>query len=475
MRPIPESVIRQQLAFYGIKPYPEQWPILMCNRDVIGIFGGEGASKSWLASVFALLRLPFGKLFWVVGPDYEQARKELKYLDAWIGVKGGTKQANQPQSGGSWSLLTSMGQLIQTKSADDPTKISSEPVDGIIISEAAQTNRDIFERCCGRVNRNKGGGWILTTGTYEEGHPWYEEFHDQLEKEGAAFTLPSWVNRADFPGGYDLSCKHFNDQGEKVCGCDWKLINMLIRYGERRFKKRVAGIIVPTEELVYDCFHSQLVVPLPCAPDEFSTVIAGVDWGFGDPTAIEVFGLFGGVWYGLDEFYADHYTAPKLKEIFHALADKDRVSCFYAPHDKPEKRSECSGPGVVIHGIGRPDIMEGVGWCYSLMETGRLKFCGKEVGNVHTAYQPKLLNEFKFYAYPSRESRKRGEKPLGVNDHASDSMKTAMLGIRRSYEAELARRPLRDFRVMRPEERVRMLKDFGPCLSVSDSKTARMW
>jgi len=390
------------------------------------VAGGERGGKSFGAALFLLTRLPWGNKFWIVGPDFKQARKEYEYVVDWVGSKGGVLKDHRPDNG-PWMAVFKGGKTLETRSADNPQSLSAESVDGIILSEAAQTNLEIFQRCYGRVAESRG--WLLACGTFEDGKYWYEEKFLELEKEGAAFSWPSWLNTKRYPGGFDFFCEH-----KDGCKCSREMVSIYRMYGPKMFSRRIGGRVVQDEAIVYDCWNQSMVTN----PPKTELRIAGVDYGFGDPCVIEVFGLSMPQWYGLDEFYASHYTALKLRPVFDTLREKWNVSTFYVPHDKPEVAVEyyqlCEADGtpdnercVFIQNGDFKDVARGISYVYSLKETGRLFY---DPGQVN------LIREQRLYAYPSKESRNRGEKPVKLNDHCNDAERLAMMGIRSHYQTE---------------------------------------
>jgi hypothetical protein len=64
----------------GYTPNAAQSPFHKCRSRRVLVAGGERAGKSFSVAKEVLTRVPFGSLFWILGPDYEQARAEFQYL-----------------------------------------------------------------------------------------------------------------------------------------------------------------------------------------------------------------------------------------------------------------------------------------------------------------------------------------------------------------------------------------------------------
>lgn len=171
--------------------------------------GGERGGKSISAAVEMFTRLPWGELFWLVGPDYEQTRNEFRYLEGFLRKSGNYKTSSTPLQG-SWTLLTNTGQEIVTKSANDIKTLAGRAPDGILMVEAAQMQYEAYLKCRGRVGEkrstNPGSGWLFMNGTLEGSSGWYPDLWRSWQSginpdKAKSFSIPSWSNLAIFPGG----------------------------------------------------------------------------------------------------------------------------------------------------------------------------------------------------------------------------------------------------------------------------------
>ena len=76
---------------------PEQTDVLFHPSRLKIIGGGEGAGKSFLGALTGVIRgivdahengYDEDLLYWVVGADFEDARKELEYIHEWLDEMG---------------------------------------------------------------------------------------------------------------------------------------------------------------------------------------------------------------------------------------------------------------------------------------------------------------------------------------------------------------------------------------------------
>ena len=75
----------------------EQQEVLLHPSRLKGVGGGEGAGKSFLGALTGVIRgivdaheNNYGEnlLYWIVGADFEDARKELEYIHEWLDELG---------------------------------------------------------------------------------------------------------------------------------------------------------------------------------------------------------------------------------------------------------------------------------------------------------------------------------------------------------------------------------------------------
>ncbi len=186
--------------------YPRQLAIVKSNRRLRIVAGGERAGKSYVSAMDLVSRLPWGREFWLIGPDYYLPRAEFEYVEAalWkLGAIGSKNKVSKPKDG-SWSLQTKSHQLVVTRTSADVRKLAARPIDGIVLCEAGQQSYDVFLKAMGRVSEPRG--FILASGTFESSFDWYastfrEWMSEQGTGEGVAYSLPTWGNSFVFPGG----------------------------------------------------------------------------------------------------------------------------------------------------------------------------------------------------------------------------------------------------------------------------------
>jgi len=246
-----ETTINAVLDILGLQPGDEQREILFCRRRKILVAGGERAGKSFTSSLFLVTRAPFGQLFWLVGPDYEQATAEFDYCVEFFSKLGAirSKQDVSRPKIGKCTIILKTGQVIETKTAAEVQKIAGKAPDGIIMCEAAQHSEMSYMKCVARVGEKRG--WLILCGTFEGSANWYANlFHEWAlgdnPDHAIAFSLPSWTNRVIYPGGRN----------------DPEILNIerALRRIEGLFEERIAAVPIPPIGLVFREFRKSIHV-----------------------------------------------------------------------------------------------------------------------------------------------------------------------------------------------------------------------
>jgi len=91
-------------------------------------------------------------LFWIVGPDYDQCHAEFDYTTEALEALGLLDRASiSIPKVGSWTLKTTLGGEINTRTSADETKLASVAPDGILMVETGQQTEQAYMRLRGRL------------------------------------------------------------------------------------------------------------------------------------------------------------------------------------------------------------------------------------------------------------------------------------------------------------------------------------
>ena len=202
--------------------------------------GGVRAGKSMVLAMEAAKHLLVEDgLCWILGPDYEQAKAEFKYLVTGIERLGYLKSKSVPERGAQ-KAETTFGYRLETKSTDDLESIASFAPNLILVTEVNQQPNGILEKAYERGLQNDAP--ILAGGTFERSSQWFqnewERFQGPNDVEAHSFSLPSWSNPKEFPGGRN----------------DRKILTLEKLLGPELFLERCAAIPSKPTGLVHRAF-----------------------------------------------------------------------------------------------------------------------------------------------------------------------------------------------------------------------------
>ncbi len=149
---------------------------------------------------------------WIVGPTYDLAEKEFRYiLDFLLKMNKKFKLPrpitirDNPKSGELY-IETPWGSEVHGKSADRPLSLVGEENDWIILSEAAQHKKDTWTRYLRPTLSTRMGSCIIPTTPDVQGF-WLYELEEKVKEWRAdgdltweTFTCPAW------------ECGHYNPE-----------------------------------------------------------------------------------------------------------------------------------------------------------------------------------------------------------------------------------------------------------------------
>ena len=200
----------------GLQLGPEFLDVLDCHVREKIVTGGVRAGKSTegAAELFTDWRFMAGQdergkaaLFWIVGPTYIGAHKEMEYLTRWCYSMGLIAKAQLPDDGPQRLELIN-GTIVETRTSQHPERLASDAPHKILVVEAGQQPPMVRPALLGRALENSAE--IVYSGTLEDSdnkprYGWYEElaelWRENPTDDHRTFSLPSWANLSEFPGG----------------------------------------------------------------------------------------------------------------------------------------------------------------------------------------------------------------------------------------------------------------------------------
>lgn len=292
---------------------------------------------------------------------------------------------------------------IWFRSAEDPEKLRGPNIAWFFLDEAALCSHMTWKILIGRLRQQgfKPKAWITTT---PKGFNWiWEEFVHKHR-----------------PENYDvINCT----TRENIYLTEEFISSLEQSYSGVFLRQELLGEFVAMEGAVYPNF-SRLVHVTDNVPVAFSETMAGVDWGFTNPSVILVIGKdYNGRFWIVEEFYKKRVTDYELIQEAKALKNKHSISTFHADPSEPqfiEKfRSEGLRTSAAIN-----SLLPGINKIASLLEK---QADGKPMLFVHRNCV-NTIAEFEGYRYgEEKEGRQVREGPIKIMDHTMDALRYAVM------------------------------------------------
>ena len=200
------------------------------------------------------------------------------------------------------------------------------------------------------------------------------------------------------------------------------------------FRRRYEGTFEQMEGLVYQLRPEQIIESFDF---EAKDVIAGIDFGWTNPSAISVIKFDKeGIFYIVDELYSEQITTDELIEKCVQLQKRYNITKFYPDPAEPDRIEEMRRKGLYVREV-RKDILAGISEVQNLIFQNKLK-----IFNTCKHH----IEEFSTYHFETpQQDKNQKEKPLPFNDHLMDAVRYAITSY--SYVAEKPKvynyRPLR--------------------------------
>lgn len=237
----------------GFIPHQKQLDILLCDSRFITWVSGARSGKSVLAGLMiaAELTVP-NRRIWVVGPSYMLAKKEFDYaldfLQKFFIMRRGvpTRYADlckiRTPKEGSCQIITPAGSILETKSTENPRSLLGEELDTLVLAEAANTERDAYERyLVARLGSRCGRQLAFSTGAGECGV--FAEFVSKGEN-----NIPDWKTFRSTTLVNPYFSREEYERNKEILD-------------EKTFNEQFGGELVSKRGLVFTADMATLVVP----------------------------------------------------------------------------------------------------------------------------------------------------------------------------------------------------------------------
>lgn len=290
------------------------------------------------------------------------------------------------------------GSVILFRSADNPERLRGLDLNWFWIDEAAIAKKVAYDILLGRVAQKGGIGWLTTT---PKGYNWlYDEVYTpwkEGDKDYDVIVFRSYDNPF-FPKSEIQRLKE--------------------KYDPDFFQQELEAKFVLFAGLVYKDFNPILHVKELEAHEHCSYYIAGVDWGYTNPAAIEIIGVtYDDKMKVLYEWFEERRTIDQIADAAEIL-DKDyHIRAFYCDPSEPSFIEQFRRKGMTAIPANN-EINYGINAIAEKLRKQELEI-NKTCKN--------LIREFQTYQYPeTRTDKPIQEKPVKVDDHALDALRYAI-------------------------------------------------
>ena len=265
---------------------------------------------------------------------------------------------------------------------------------GILLDEAALMPKSFVEQAIARCSVPGSRLWFNCNPDGPE-HWFYREWILKAEERGALYI-------------------HFRLEDNP--GLSAEVVARYMRLFSGVFYQRfVLGQWVAAEGLIYDFFNESWARNAPEGP--FERYVVSCDYGTVNPASFGLWGLCGGVWYRLREYYFDSRRAGYQKTDAEYVDELLKLCAGVRPAFAVVDPSAASfiealrrrGVAVVR---AKNDVLSGIRLTYRLLKEGKLVICrGCEDS----------LREFSLYRWQDANGGR--EAPRKENDHAMDEIR----------------------------------------------------
>ena len=296
----------------GLHRFKEWVEVLMCTDPIVLAVAGEGSGKSmhaglWL-SAGQLYDSQLGQfLYWVVGADFEDARKDFEYYKNFQAQLDNIEQLSMPSHRDQQCYLrTKTGHETYTISSYDFTKIARDEPMRVVGAEVSRWYQETFDRCEGRLIRNYPHSRGFFSGSPESSLGWLPDVAKYAQGPNdrgvRSFFIPSWCNLAKYPGGREDPAIKRVEAGRSP----------------QKFAERFGAVFVPPRGLVCHTFRTNQHVDWQLEYDPMFPVYIAVDPGGIVYSLLFVQFTQDGEIHVLDEIYAHRWSHEAVINEFKA-------------------------------------------------------------------------------------------------------------------------------------------------------------
>jgi len=295
------------------------------------------------------------------------------------------------------------GSKILFRSADQPDRLRGLDLHWFHFDECAIAKKEANDILMGRISQKEGCGFYTTT---PKGYNWvYEELYKR------------WEN-----GDNDIDVIQFKSIDNPYYPPK-EIENLKNKYTTEFYMQELEAKFVLYSGLVYKDFNriSHVIDAIPY--NKIKRYVAGIDWGYTNPSCILVMGIDGeDNCYVVKEFYDSGKVIDDLIEIAIQLKQEFNIIAFYCDPSEPSYIEQFRKVGLNAK-EGNNEIRPGINKITELIKTKKLFVFSNCIN---------LIREFESYSYPEIKDEKQPQEiPLKLNDHSMDALRYVCMSERK--------------------------------------------
>lgn len=377
-----------------ITMFDKQQEVLASDKKYIAAVSGVQGAKTTTGVIWMIqeiLRNPYDD-FLIGAPTYKILEQSTlkKFFDIFP-----MHTVQYRKQDAVLKLLPNAGN-IYIRSTEIPNNIEGMTVRAAWLDEAGMMKPQIWTNILARVAAKKGR--VLMTSTFYTLNWLWTEVCRRAMAGDNDFAYFKWrsIDNPYFP-------KEEYERAKTILS-------------PSEFERRYNGEPRKMQGIVYPDWNETMVFMTP--PDSFDEVVCGVDYGFTNPTAIEVVGIKDGNVYILDEVYQSRMTVNETVKEARELVEKWGITMFYCDPSAAALIESMNQNDLPTYPANN-DVDFGITRVQQLMEAKRffVNFQNynviEEIENYH--YKPVSMDIEKVPEYR--------KKPDKVFDHGVDSIR----------------------------------------------------
>lgn len=358
-RPWSWEAQRRLYGRLGYIPSPGQRAFHKSARRTKVLCAGARFGKSLVAArdVLPVVLSPATNT-WILGPTYDLAEKEWRYVVEDLERLGVMKLATVRQMGKPGYLEFPWGARIWTRSADNPSSLLGEELDCILLSEASQLPEKILHRYVRARLGSRLGRLLIPTTPF--GFNWIRD----VWQRGAVQATASGDPEADVPWEQSVASWQFSvlenphfDAGEYVAAAEALPREEFAEQYDGRFTS-MSGRVIPQFARQRHVVHTLPQRLRDC------TVFRTIDFGYNDPSCClwvvwdrsgdDAAGIVPGTFWVVGEIYERSLLTPDFARMIidHEWSKGVRLFATYGDMADAQARAQLTHYGVPVAADG---------------------------------------------------------------------------------------------------------------------------